>query len=1042
MKILSVDMLNLNSLKGRQVIRFDESPLVDAGLFAIIGKTGAGKTTILDAICLALYGRTPRYKNGDEVMSWGTGECHAEVEFSCRVGRFRARWELRRAYGKPDGKLGSNQREISIVAEDGKGEIITSRIKEVNAKVEELTRLDFDRFTRSVLLPQGEFARFLKANEKERSALLESITGTQLYSELSTAAYDRHQLAEQQRQKLREQRENLQLLRPEERAAAEEEMAKNAHETHQLDSELERLRKQLDQLNAWRKLKADRAVAETRVGRIQEQQKVLAPQKKKYEASIRLRSKAAALMEFAQLEQQLLDINSKKEEREKVTSVIATSIPEMSATTDRCYKVLSDFNSEKPRREQTIKQARDLQLKIADRQQESKKGAQLAKRLKSSIDGHRNKLEKIARDEALFKAAFEKIIARLDRYKPESDAKWADDERLLLAQLQESVRVREKALERLNSKLEYADLLKSKRQIDERQAKLQAQRTKLEKAASEVNESLVKADKAYALATEALELIRQQEVVTDLRKSLKKNEPCQVCGSLDHPALENWKAPSQALRKEAENRLSQVEDELTGLRKLESDHAQQLAALSAQLAEQAGAGGWQQSFALKFQKLSERFQKERISGVEQIHADIQTMLEEIDLLSAVVENLSKLVSKAGAENTDKGDDLKRELDGLKKELQAYEEKLKISTSEIENWAEEIKKLLGGLGVDEARAKLEAKAEELRNAWQQAAAAEKESKTRLGAIQDELKRLEGELSRTSKKKVVAEQALTEELGLLGVASIAIARETLLSVEEEQRLANALGKLEKEMAAAQEAISTIDKQLDNYDESLLKVEKEKDWNKSLKEKELLRSEILKRQGALQEKLAQDEQKKRQLGELVKKAEQADLEVARWSALKELIGMKDGSKFREFAQGLTLAKLVQLANRHLQVLNGRYLLRRPEGSNLELEVIDTYQADNCRPTYTLSGGESFVLSLALALGLSDLAGRNTRIESLFIDEGFGTLDSASLDLVLDVLDRLRGQGKTIGLISHVRALQERIHHQVKITSDSEGFGRLQIV
>ncbi|MEL7376873.1 MAG: SbcC/MukB-like Walker B domain-containing protein, partial [Bacteroidota bacterium] len=222
----------------------------------------------------------------------------------------------------------------------------------------------------------------------------------------------------------------------------------------------------------------------------------------------------------------------------------------------------------------------------------------------------------------------------------------------------------------------------------------------------------------------------------------------------------------------------------------------------------------------------------------------------------------------------------------------------------------------------------------------------------------------------------------------------------------------------------------------------IEEEPKWRAELKEKEENRATQLRRQGALQEMLDQDELRKQELGKLFEEIELRERELTKWAALKELIGMKDGSKFREYAQGLTLARLVQLANQHLQALNGRYLLLKPGNKNLELEIVDTYQADNRRPTHTLSGGESFVLSLALALGLSDLAGRNTRIDSLFIDEGFGTLDSASLDLVLDVLDRLRGQGKTIGLISHVRTLQERIFHQVRILSHSDGFGRVQIV
>src|SRR5699024_1223115 len=132
--------------------------------------------------------------------------------------------------------------------------------------------------------------------------------------------------------------------------------------------------------------------------------------------------------------------------------------------------------------------------------------------------------------------------------------------------------------------------------------------------------------------------------------------------------------------------------------------------------------------------------------------------------------------------------------------------------------------------------------------------------------------------------------------------------------------------------------------------------------------------------------------------------------------LIGSKEGDKFRRFAQGLTLDHLVYLDNRQLERLPGRYLLNRRPGEDLTLEVVDTWQADVARDTKTLSGGESFVVSLALALALSDLVSHKTSIDSLFLDEGFGTLDAETLETVLNALDSLNTSGKMIGVISHV--------------------------
>ncbi len=167
-----------------------------------------------------------------------------------------------------------------------------------------------------------------------------------------------------------------------------------------------------------------------------------------------------------------------------------------------------------------------------------------------------------------------------------------------------------------------------------------------------------------------------------------------------------------------------------------------------------------------------------------------------------------------------------------------------------------------------------------------------------------------------------------------------------------------------------------------------------------------------------------------------------LAQLSQLNDLIGSAKGDKFRRFAQGLTLDHLVWLANRQLDRLHGRYLLQRRLSDELELEVVDTWQADATRDTRTLSGGESFLVSLALALALSDLVSHKTRIESLFLDEGFGTLDAETLDAALDALDALNASGKTIGVISHVEAMKERIPVQIKVRKvNGLGFSKLEL-
>jgi len=199
-----------------------------------------------------------------------------------------------------------------------------------------------------------------------------------------------------------------------------------------------------------------------------------------------------------------------------------------------------------------------------------------------------------------------------------------------------------------------------------------------------------------------------------------------------------------------------------------------------------------------------------------------------------------------------------------------------------------------------------------------------------------------------------------------------------------------------------------------------------------------------GALNEELRQDSDRRQGVLSLTQEIANATAEKLRWKALSDLIGSATGQSFSRFAQGLTLERLVVLANQHLHHLNPRYSLRRARADveDLELEVVDHYQADATRPMASLSGGESFLASLALALGLSDLASGRKAIESLFIDEGFGTLDAETLDSAMAALERLQATGKTIGLISHVESMKERIATQIQITKGVGGWSEVKVV
>ena len=212
MKILSLRLQNLNSLKGDWKIDFQTADFSDNGLFVITGQTGAGKSTLLDGICLALYQETPRLnrltQSKNELMTRGTGECLAEVEFSVNGKGYRVFWGQKRARKNPTGKLQAPHCELAEID----GEILATKSSEVLKQVTELTGLDFSRFTKSMLLAQGGFAAFLNATSKERAELLEELTGTEIYCEISRHIFERNKEVQADLTLLTKQAECLDVL--------------------------------------------------------------------------------------------------------------------------------------------------------------------------------------------------------------------------------------------------------------------------------------------------------------------------------------------------------------------------------------------------------------------------------------------------------------------------------------------------------------------------------------------------------------------------------------------------------------------------------------------------------------------------------------------------------------------------------------------------------------------------------------------------------------------------------------------------------------
>ena len=258
MKILQLRFKNLNSLAGEWTIDFTAPEYISDGIFAISGPTGAGKSTIMDAICLALYGRTPRLKgiskNSNEIMSRHTGECFAEVVFETQKGQFRCTWRQHRARRKANEELQNPSHEI---ADAQSGIIIESKIKTVAKAIEERTGMDFDRFTQSMLLAQGGFAAFLQADPNERAPILEQITGTEIYSQISINVHERRRAENEKLDHLKAETKGIAILNEEDEILIKQQLK----ESQKVEAEITKKKTEIDcsilWLNGINKIKAE-----------------------------------------------------------------------------------------------------------------------------------------------------------------------------------------------------------------------------------------------------------------------------------------------------------------------------------------------------------------------------------------------------------------------------------------------------------------------------------------------------------------------------------------------------------------------------------------------------------------------------------------------------------------------------------------------------------------------------------------------------------------------------------------------------------------
>ena len=1069
MKILQVRFKNLNSLVGEWEIDLTHPAFTSDGIFAIAGPTGAGKTTILDAICLALYGRTPRLskvtKSGNEIMSRQIGECFAEVTFETQTGRFRCHWSQHRARKKPDGELQSPKHEI---AHADSGEIFESRIKGVADQIEAATGMDFDQFTRSMLLAQGGFAAFLQALPDERAPILEQITGTEIYSKISIRVHERQ----------REEREKLNLLQAETAGIVILEQEQEKDIQQELESkqkeELDLIRKLMDTdkaitwVKAINELKKEIGNLTAEAGKLQADIDIFKPERDKLNRAIQAASLEGSYATLTALRIQHLDEQKSLKTEEAVLPELASSAREQSESLKSAEQQFIGAKAELEAALPLIRKVRSFDQTLADRKKAISKDEDSCRKDTTKIDTDKQAKLK----EQVKRANAEKNLKVAEDYLKEN----AQDEWLIsgLAGVEEQLgnllsRQKEIAQKEADKEKAVMALEQATKKLAGCQKQCITWKQELENASKNLQQGKDKLSQLLGnrllreYRTEKETLLREMVFLKkiaeleDHRAKLEDGKPCPLCGATEHPFAEgNISVPDEIEQKigELTRLISKAEDQEGIIKKLEGvevrartnladGEKQEITAVNDKKnAEQALVelkeclGKLQTDITGLKQTVSAKLQPLRIAEIpdsnvlslleslrERLKAwqiqikkktDIEKQIGDFDSelkrLDAVIETQSNALNE------------KREyLESLKKDYAAGCDKRKELYGNKNPEDEELR-LNKGISVSE---ETERKARVLHNDLQQKL---NTAKTQIDSLKKRIDRRDPEL-----KELEAE--FTEALGLAGFSDEKQFREARLTVEQRDALSARAEKLDvrqidlkarqkdRESRLAMEAARKV------TDKSVEELEPQfKDYEESLKQ---LRDTI----SRVKHKLSENTAAKERLEAKQTAIEAQKIECRRWENLHALIGSADGKKYRNFAQGLTFEMMIGHANRQLQKMTDRYLLIRDDTQPLELNVVDNYQAGEIRSTKNLSGGESFIVSLSLALGLSHMASKNVRVDSLFLDEGFGTLDEEALDTALETLASLQQDGKLIGVISHVPTLKERISTQILVIPQTGG-------
>ncbi|MFA6892319.1 MAG: SbcC/MukB-like Walker B domain-containing protein, partial [Sphaerochaetaceae bacterium] len=354
-----------------------------------------------------------------------------------------------------------------------------------------------------------------------------------------------------------------------------------------------------------------------------------------------------------------------------------------------------------------------------------------------------------------------------------------------------------------------------------------------------------------------------------------------------------------------------------------------------------------------------------------------------------------------------------------------------TSKELERLQTERKELLGDLSVDLEEEKIKERDAKMKESQEKAHAAHQKIHDQCEGLKSAIHELTLRLSSLEEDVEKNHSSFLHGLESLNVPDEASFANLLLDEKEEARI-SAIRKTIDEESAALDALS---KEYEREPESPDPERPETEILQALSIAQESKEMIAQRIGAVKTELESDDRQRETQQEKQKEIAKKEKTVQSWKSFNSLIGSSDGKKFRDFAQAITLRRLIRQANEELKRLNDRYLLADDSEKPLDFFVYDTWQGDAKRTVKSLSGGESFIVSLALALGLADMNAKAVKIDSLFLDEGFGTLNPQEAEAIVKALSAIGGNGKMIAIISHVPVLQEYITAKIEAVKNESG-------